>query len=310
MPGIIPAITVMLLGCNPDVFVKELEASPGTMDIGYEGGTLKTRFNSGEWKIDNVLIDGTFAEATTWLEGDSHFTGFPKAGDEADSIKIKKSGETVCTIYRRGRRNLEIKVEENVPTYPRSISLHVSDDIFSKNITILQSAGHGWMLDGIVWADTLAYISDVMEPKGSEMTVVNHGHEDIVMHLKIFDGCSREVTFREDGTDDYSFSVRSDISGNAEIPDGILTDGFLSFSGTSIPYGNMTRNIEIPLPDTEADVHFPPGRYTCKIILEYEVYKVRFNARLRTASGHIMERKGMFSSKTPTGWYMTRTEQR
>lgn len=307
-PGIIPAIIVMLQGCNPDVFVKELEASPGTMSIGYEGGTLKTRFNSGEWKIANALINGTFAEATTWIEGDRPSSGFPKPGDKVDSIKIHRQGETICTIYRRGSRNLEIKVEENVPTTPRTITLHVADDIFSKSITISQSAGHGWTLDGIVWADTLTYTSDILEPKGGEMTVVNHGNEDIVMNFKIFDGCTREVTFKEDGTDDYSFSVRSDITGNAEIPDGMLADGSLSFSGTNIPYGNMTRNIEIPLPDTEAAVHFPPGQHTCKIILEYEVYKVRFIAHLRTASGRIMERKGMFSSKTPTGWYMTRTE--
>ena len=316
-PGIIPAIIVMLQGCNQDVFVKELEASPGTMSIGYEGGTLKTRFNSGEWKIANALINGTFAEATTWI-GNRPFTGFPSPGDtfsgflspgdKVDSIKIQRDGETACTIYRHGSRNLEIKVEENVPTTPRTITLHVADDIFSKSITISQSAGHGWTLDGIVWADTPEYMSTVLESNGNR-TVVNNGSEDVILHIKVFDGCSREVTFKEDGKEGSTVSGRSDILGNIEIPDGMMKDNALSFSGTSIPYGNLTQNLDIPLPDTEAAVHFQPGRHTCEIILEYEIYHVRFNARFRTATGRIMEKKGLFISKTPTGtWYVTKPE--
>lgn len=306
-PGIIPTIIVMLQGCNPDVFVKELEASPGTMDIGYEGGTLKTRFNSGDWKIANALINGTFADATTWI-GDRPFTGFPKLGDEVDSIKIQRDGETACTIYRHGSRNLEIKVEENVPTIPRTITLHVSNDIFSKSIAISQSAGHGWTPDGIIWADKPEYMSTVLESIGNR-TVINNGSEDIVMNIKVFDGCSREVTFKEDGKEGSTVSGRSDILGNIEIPDGMMKDNALSFSGTSIPYGNLTQNLDIPLPDTEAAVHFQPGRHTCEIILEYEIYHVRFNARFRTATGRIMEKKGLFISKTPTGtWYVTKPE--
>lgn len=296
----------MPTACNSDVFVKEFEVSPLDMSVDAGGGVLETRFSSGGWKVVSALVNGTFADCVTWIGNGKYYHGCPKSMDGVDSIQIKNPGGTVCTMSRNGRRTLQMRMSENVSSSPRYIVVVVSDDIFNRNIHVAQAAGNGWMLDRVEWAAELESSSVVLEPKGEGLTVVNSGTEDVVVHVKIFDGCTREVHFMEDAS---AGSEGQEITGDAEIPDGRLKNGILSFSGVKIPYGSRQLALEVPLPDTEAKVSFKQGRHTCQTILEYEEYEVRFKAFFRTANGSTMKKEGHFRSKTPTGtWYITKPE--
>lgn len=298
----------MLTACNSDVFVKEFEVSPLDMSVEAGGGVLETRFSSGGWKVVSALVNGSFADCVTWIGDGKYYHGCPSSMDGVDSIQIKNPAGTVCTMSRNGRRTLQMKMAENLASSPRYIVVVVSDDIFNRNIHVAQAAGagNGWMLDRVEWAAELESSSVVLEPKGEGLTVVNTGTEDVVVHVNIFDGCTREVHFIEDAS---AGSEGRKITGDAEIPDGRLKNGTISFSGVRVPYGNYQQELEIPLPDAEVKVNFKPGRHTCQTIIEYEEYDVRFKAVFKTAAGSTMKKEGHFRSKTPTGtWYITKPE--
>ena len=307
---ILALTTGLACGCNSGIFVEELQVSPQDSSLSDDSGTVRVSLNTGAWNIDHISIDGTDAECLYVERNGSGIPGLPPRLKDGCSIRAIRHGVLICSISRPGDKCMDINVEENISTMKRHITVHVTDGIFQKDIHITQEPGGGWVLDSITWADTPEAMETILEPRPDGLIVNNPGAEEVTLKMTVFDNCFRQVQFEEVNADKSAAPHYPDTPAEVEIPDGMLQDGSLSFSGTAVPYESAAKQLNAGLPDVVLDVKFKPGQHKYELILEYLTYSVRYTAHMKTRNGkHTSDHEGIFTSKTPTGkWYGIWTE--
>ena len=293
----------LLVACNDEVFVVELTPSQSVLDFSEEGGTAHISFNTGDWSIPALYMDGTGSRSYFLLVDGVEHSIWPPSLEGEGTLVIKDGARIVAELSRSGPRSLDVTMWENFSSARRTLEISVSDDLFSKTITVSQ-ADCKWTLESVRW-DEASAVSEVLTAlEAYPLTVDNKGNEDVTLRVNVFERCFNSVQFSElPGTGSMAPDF-PDPDASVIVPEDVDTDGKLVFAGREVSYGGTLQKFRDGLPQVEKSVVFKPGRHTYKLLIEYKQLTVNYTAVYKTGSGkYRAERKGTFARKSPTGWW-------
>ncbi len=290
---IVLSASILALRCNPEAFVSHIEPSSRNFIASEDGDTIKVRFKTDNWSVFTIRVN----DAVYCWTGDS------SASAMTDDGKIKVSGDGFTMFYRKtGDYGLELLFLPNFSKSDHNVTVFVSNQFEEDSLTITQRHGIGYELERIEWNEPVVRTFPEFEKGWGPLSYKNVGSDTLQIKKKAFDGAARQITFSDNswfGLYCGDFKV--------PVPDGALNNEELCFSKQSTVIYSFDTT-EYPLDDDrEVTMKFPPGgkfSWFYNILWNIDTYSTGYVLFLRNkATGGIVEVKGLFSSKSPSGSY-------
>ena len=298
--GLLAAL--MLVACNDEVFVVDLNPTKTVIDFSEDGGAESVAFNTPGWRIPTLYMYGAGSDDYYILEDGKELNIWPPSLEGNGTLVIREGKRLAATISRQSPGCLELTMGENLSTGRRILTILVSNNLFQKQIQIFQQ-GRLWTLDDIEWDKSTAVCETSIESTGEPLTIDNKGREDVAMKVNVFENCRTTVQFLEPAQPEGECPNFPDPDARVAVPVALGEDGTLIFKGMQAGYNGMEQQFTDGMPKVEKDIAFKPGRHTYQILIEYNALTVGYTAHLHSGSRNA-DIKGTLTVKTPTGkWY-------
>lgn len=286
-------VLVLAVGCNPDAFVRHLNPSATEFAVSEDGDSLKVRFDSKDWHISDIILNG---KSLGWL---ARGEGTPQGKDG----RVKVSTERFTMYYKHsGKDELTVYFLPNFSFEKIDVEMIVADLFEQESLNFTQNKGAEYELERMEWGTPSKGALEFDVAGWKILGVRNDTPDTTTIKLRPLMGASRRVTF----SDESAFADwRADFK--VRIPDETLDGDKLTFNKeTNVTYSH--HSFDYPLNNqTVVKVKVPPlgdSKRDYGVLWDIESYTVDYVMFLRNVeTGNIIDIKGTFANRSPNGVY-------
>lgn len=301
---------LVLAGCNPDVFIEQLEASRTDFTFPMTGGEAEVRLTHGDWMLERVSIDKVDAQGWITHEGGK---------DEYGALYLKDRGKVRYSsefhdfeIVRDTDDHMLMNFGQSVDVSSRLIELYLVNDFEEVVITVAIEGCCGYSFDRIEYSD-VTYNHTGQYDEAWALNLSNDSDAVLVQEFDVFNDDAHwtvDIPAGAVSSEDiphpqwYAELVRY-LDGEAfavPLPSPYLENGVPVPGDVEIPFSYGEHNVDTVLPDDKVRVELPPGKSLLRVFWEYEEYGVEYTVWLKHENGgKPLSFSGTMHSKTYTG---------
>lgn len=302
---------LLLGGCNPDVFIKPLEASQAEFEFPMTGGTAEVRLSHGDWILERVAVERVDVEG--WVR--------PAEG-KAEYVSLYLKGLGTATyqsqfhsfeIIRDKSDRITVNLDQSVDPDARLIELYLVNDYEIQVISIEIGGCCGYELDRVEYSEVTHHTAERYEKAWSD-TVTNEAGNYLHKEWDVFnenavrtvDFPANSVTSEDIPRPHWHAELVRYLDGNTfemPLPSPYLDDGGIVLGGFSAPFVYGESDIRIDLPDEKVGIITEEaGTAILTVFWAYEEYSVNYTVWLKhEGGGKPLSFNGRMSSKAYTG---------
>lgn len=285
------------LSCNPDAFIKPLdvEFSGTEFDLPFTGGTIEIEASNGDWEIQRVRL---------W--GDSERPLFSK--EEIRYVSEFKSFE----LTRPSPSKLRFTLHESVDSNPGEIQIYIGNKYEYEILTIDIGPCRGYSFDRIEYGTPVVLSDEDAFEHIWSITADNDSGKLYVWEFPVFNSeysrtfCFPFTAFKtNDMPQAYRYETLMNYVGepfDVPVPDPLLSDGELTFSGETVQFGYEENVRPIKREDINATLNLVPGNNNVDMYWGYSEYEVPYTIWFRhSGEGRDLCFEGKFVNKAHNG---------
>lgn len=126
------AILLAAGGCNSRVFVEEIGPSQTEIEISVSGGTAEVNFNSDDWDVTGVMLNGILVSGYVKQNGKSCYMSFPRF-DGLGEIELNN-----VKVLRDSKIHLKVTMSKNQSPYARILTVTVGNKVSKEELNFKQ----------------------------------------------------------------------------------------------------------------------------------------------------------------------------
>ena len=285
------------LSCNPDVFIEpfEIELSGTEFELPFTGGTIEIETSHDDWKIIRTRL---------WGESERVSQGRGECIYESEF----KSFE----LTRPQPSRLKFTLHESVDSKPSEIQIHIGNEYEYKILTINIGACNGYSFDRIEYGTPVVLSNEDAHEYIWGITADNNTDELYYWEFPVFNTmygrtfCFPDTAFKtNDMPRAYRYETLMNYVGepfNVPVPDPLLSDGALTFSGETVQFCYEENSRAIPHNDIKTTLSLVPGTNNVDMYWGYSEYEVPYIMWFRhSGEGRDLCFEGKFVSKAHNG---------
>lgn len=272
--------SLILTGCNGDVFIEDFTPSVGELSLDGNGDTATVRFNGAEWTYLSVLygIYGADQYMVRVYDAEGTLVGNDSYAYEGlGKIVFSKDDLWTFTVERTAGDEIKVYTDENASGHELEFIITASNDYEWKDINVRVSPCDAYEFRSITYSHAY-YYDEPLEEKRT-VTFRNHGDSEIECAVRPFEDEWRNVEFTCDSRGLYQLLEKKPV---VEVP--TMVDGRLQMTGEQVQYGlawdSSAQPGKLPLSvdrDTERWVDIPPHTAkTVTLFVEYEWFETAY----------------------------------
>ena len=288
---------LLLMSCNPGVFIEPLDVARAKYDVPFYGGTVEVDVTHGDWELDRVAynyIDLGFIE-------------------DADGVLWHEDNFIRLHITRPQPSKLLLTIDDSVNPEDGLIEIFIKNDYEAEVVTVNVSPCCGYIFSHIEYGDVQMLTSSDAYEEGWRKTVTNSTSSPLNQTFDVFEeGALRTVFFPAAtvvsadmpyaGWYDTLMQYLDGEYFEVPVPDALPVDGSLTFSGEEVEFGYSAMEIPMPELDEQATLTLAPGVNEVKMMWGYVEYKVPYVLTFsHSGGGRDLTLRGEFTSKAYNG---------
>lgn len=273
--------SLILTGCNGDVFIEDFTPSVGELSLDGNGDTATVRFSGAGWTYLSVSysIYGDDQYRVRVYDAEGTLVGNePYSYEGLGKIVFSKDDLWTFTVERTAGDEIKVYTDENASGHELEFIITASNDYEWKYINVRVSPCDAYELRDITYSLDAYYYEEPMEEKWST-TFRNHGDSETGYAVRPFEDEWRNVEFTCDSRGLYQLLEKKPV---VEVPTRV--DGRLQMTGEQVQYGlasdSSVQPGKLPLSvdrNTERWVDLPPHTATTvTLFVEYERFETTY----------------------------------
>ena len=288
---------LLLVSCNPGVFIEPLDVARAEYDVPFYGGTVAIDVTHGDWELDRVAYDNI----------DLGFV------EDADGVLWHEDNFIHMHISRPQPSKLWVTIDDSVNPEAGLIEIFIKNDYEAEVVTINVSPCGGYAFSHIEYGDVQMLTSSDAYEEGWRKSVKNSTSSPLSQTFDVFEGGVSRTVFFPAATvvsADMPYAAWYDtlmqyLDGEAfevPVPDALPVDGSLTFSGEEVEFGYSAMEIPMPELDEQATLTLAPGVNEVRMMWGYVEYKVPYVLTFsHSGGGRDLTLCGEFTSKAYNG---------
>ena len=288
---------LLLVSCNPGVFIEPLDVARAEYDVQFYGGTVEIDVTHGDWEVYRVAynyIDLGFVE-------------------DADGVLWHEDNFIRLHISRPQPSKLWVTIDDSVNPEAGLIEIFIKNDYEAEVVTINVSPCGGYAFSHIEYGDVQMLTPSDAYEEGWRKSVKNSTSSPLNQTFDVFEGGASRIVFFPAATvvsADMPYAAWYDtlmqyLDGEAfevPVPDAMPVDGSLTFSGEEVEFGYSAMQIPMPELDEQATLTLAPGVNEVRMMWGYVEYKVPYVLTFsHSGGGRDLTVRGEFTSKAYNG---------
>ena len=290
-------VGLLLVSCNPGVFIEPLDVARAEYDVRFYGGTVEIDVTHGDWELDRVAYDNI----------DLGFV------EDADGVLWHEDNFIHMHISRPQPSKLWVTIDDSVNPEAGLIEIFIKNDYESEVVTINVSPCGGYAFSHIEYGDVQMLTPSDAYEEGWRKSVKNSTSSPLSQTFDVFEGGVSRTVFFPAATvvsADMPYAAWYDTlmqyldgeSFEVPVPDALPVDGSLTFSGEEVEFGYSAMEIPMPELDEQAKLTLAPGVNEVRMMWGYMEYKVPYVLTFtHSGGGRDLTLCGEFTSKAYNG---------
>ena len=288
---------LLLVSCNPGVFIEPLDVARSEYDVPFYGGTVEIDVTHGDWELDRVAYDNI----------DLGFV------EDADGVLWHEDNFIHMHISRPQPSKLWVTIDDSVNPEAGLIEIFIKNDYEAEVVTINVSPCGGYAFSHIEYGDVQMLTSSDAYEEGWRKSVKNSTSSPLNQTFDVFEGGVSRTVFFPAATvvsEDMPYAAWYDTlmqyldgeSFEVPVPDALPVDDSLIFSGEEVEFGYTSMEIPMPELDEQATLTLAPGVNEVRMMWGYVEYKVPYVLTFsHSGGGRDLTVRGEFTSKAYNG---------
>ena len=290
-------VGLLLVSCNPGVFIEPLDVARAEYDVRFYGGTVEIDVTHGDWELDRVAYDNI----------DLGFV------EDADGVLWHEDNFIHMHISRPQPSKLWVTIDDSVNPEAGLIEIFIKNDYESEVVTINVSPCGGYAFSHIEYGDVQMLTPSDAYEEGWRKSVKNSTSSPLSQTFDVFEGGVSRTVFFPAATvvsADMPYAAWYDTlmqyldgeSFEVPVPDALPVDGSLTFSGEEVEFGYSAMEIPMPELDEQAKLTLAPGVNEVRMMWGYMEHKVPYVLTItHSGGGRDLTLCGEFTSKAYNG---------
>ena len=310
-------VTLLILsaGCNDDVFIEKLVVSQTDFLVPSLGGEIELVMNHPDWMIGRVAVNNVDCEGVVVDEkGKEHYSSLYLK--DYGSARYESSYNSMF-IKRPDGYHLVLKLGQSFNTEETHFDVYVMNDYEEVVVSLHMEGCAGYSFDRIEYGDVIFATPRGVFEKAWGLTFNNEDDFPVEQDWEVFtDKAVRSVIFPANAISSslpfmyYDELLKYTSPFEVEIPDPIIGDDGLTFSGEKVLYDYTNKTLGLPFSDERVSVSFDPGETEMTVFWELMEYSVEYTVWLsHDDGGSPLSFKGVMISKAYTGNWKVNLER-